>query len=629
MPSGIDVNDVLRDGGRAVLKIIDDAKPFVDVDPATQEQAARKFGLQQLNASVAEMRVVASRGNTPSLMLVAEQLGQLVGAGALDEGFVREVLQKTALDLGMIGGLGAKNVKAMIVDGIKKGKKSPRDLSEVHRETTAQAAAKLASAQGGPTPPSSPSRAEGGSDCEKPIVDFDITEINRTYALAIWGGKAVVVNEQPHGPVNDRVRVMSFESMNSWFANRYTETRGADGKKRSITWARAWHQHRDRRQYNGVEFFPNPDGVPSTPKYLNLWRGFTVPASEAGSCEKFKDHLRVNVCQEDEHLFRYLFGWMAHLVQRPRDRAGIALVLRGRKGTGKTKVGEVLGALFAPHYFLVDDPRYLTGQFNTHMAGCLLLQADEALWAGDKAAEGRLKGLITSRIQMIEAKGVDPVRMENRVHVIMTSNEDWVVPASGDERRFCVLDVGSHCERNNDYFAEIDDELERGGHARLLHELLSFDLNEFNIWDVPQTKALLDQKIASLSPIDEFWHSKLHDGALIHGDESWRTVIARDELYAEYLREVKSRNMGRARGSADFGKRMKKLAPAIRDTRPAIESEPGVLKRTRCYEIPSLEECRVSFEKHLGQPIAWPVILPEENLAAPTVGEPHADDHNF
>jgi hypothetical protein len=40
---------------------------------------------------------------------------------------------------------------------------------------------------------------------------FDVEEINRSYALAIWGGKAVVVNEQPSGPVNDRVRVMSFE----------------------------------------------------------------------------------------------------------------------------------------------------------------------------------------------------------------------------------------------------------------------------------------------------------------------------------------------------------------------------------------------------------------------------------
>ena len=63
---------------------------------------------------------------------------------------------------------------------------------------------------------------------------------------------------------------------------------------------------------------------------------------------------------------------------------------------------KVIGSLFPRHYFLVDDPRYVTGQFNAHMATCLLLQADEAVWAGDKSAEGRLKGLITSPIQQIE-----------------------------------------------------------------------------------------------------------------------------------------------------------------------------------------------------------------------------------
>ncbi len=47
-------------------------------------------------------------------------------------------------------------------------------------------------------------------------------------------------------------------------------------------------------------------------------------------------------------------------------------------GTGKSTIGEVMGSLIASHYFLVDDPRYLVGQFNAHMASCLLLQADEA-----------------------------------------------------------------------------------------------------------------------------------------------------------------------------------------------------------------------------------------------------------
>ena len=73
-----------------------------------------------------------------------------------------------------------------------------------------------------------------------------------------------------------------------------------------------------------------------------------------------------------------------------RERAGTAIVLRGLMGTGKTVLGDVMGSLVAPHYFLVDDPRYVTGQFNAHMSACLLLQADEAVWARDKTAEGRL-----------------------------------------------------------------------------------------------------------------------------------------------------------------------------------------------------------------------------------------------
>jgi len=613
-----------------VLQLIDGAPAFVEpppIDPATLAEAVRKFGLAEMNAQLALVRAAEADDRQAVLAAASGQLGGLIAAGALNEEFARAAIEAAAGVCGLIRDDGLRAVKSAIAAGIKLGKKTPRDLSAVAQavgnlprpDDQREASIDCNGAGSSPSRALPPAKGGGG---------FDISEINRSYALAIWGGKAVVVNEQPHGPVNDRVRVMSFDSMNSWYANQYTEIRGADGKKRSVTWAKAWHQHRDRRQYAGAEFFPNPDGTACTPNYLNLWRGFSVEASEAGSCEKFKDHLRVNVCNEDEELYRYLTGWMAHLVQRPRDRAGIALVLRGRKGTGKTKVGEVLGSLFAPHYFLVDDARYLTGQFNAHMASCLLLQADEAMWAGDKAAEGRLKGLITSQIQMVEAKGIDPIRMENRVHVIMTSNEEWVVPASGDERRFFVLDVGSLCERNNTYFAEIDAELDGGGRERLLHDLLKFDLNSFNIWDVPQTKALLDQKLGSLSPIDEFWYSRLHDGSLIHGDDTWRTVIARDDLYAEYLKEVKSRNMGRARGSADFGKRLKKLLPSIRDTRPAIEKEPGVLKRTRCYELPSLQECRESFEKHLGQPISWSVLLPEDDQRL-TSGEPRAGDIDF
>jgi len=445
---------------------------------------------------------------------------------------------------------------------------------------------------------------------------FDVREINRSYALTVWGGKTVVVNEQPAGPVNDRVRVMSFESMNTWFANRITEVVGADGKIKSVTWARAWLTHHDRREYDGVEFFPNPDGAKGTPGYLNLWRGFSVQPSEDGTCDRFKDHLLANVCNGDPEIFKYVFGWMAHIVQRPRERLGVALVLRGRRGTGKSKLGEVLGSLFSPHHFQVDDPRYITGNFNAHMASCLLLQADEAIWAGDKQAEGRLKGLITSETQMIESKGVDPIRLNNYSRVLMTSNETWTIPAGPDERRWCVLDVASHSEQNNVYFREMNDELDAGGRSRLLHELLAFDLSQVNLWTIPKTKALLDQKVQSLDSVDGFWFNRLWEGTLQKEDERWRQTIPRTSLYNAYIDHCKNISVGRRRDTAEFGKKLHKLIPSVRDTRPSMETGPGVTERIRCYEFPTISECRAAFDQFIGQRCEWPALPPGESERA-------------
>lgn len=448
------------------------------------------------------------------------------------------------------------------------------------------------------------SEAQGAQSAAPRSWGFDIEAMNQSYALAIWGGKAMVVKEQPAGPVNDRVQVMSFESMNSWFGNRFTEIAGSDGKMRAVTWAKAWHSHPDRRSYDGVEFFPNPDGAQGTPGYLNFWRGFDVTPSPAGSYGIFRDHLLNNVCDGDPELFKYVFGWMAHIVQKPRERLGTAIVLRGQRGTGKSKVGEVLGSLFSSHYFQVDDARYVTGQFNAYMASCLLLQTDEAVWAGDKSGEGRLKGLITSEMQMIESKGVDPIRMRNFVRVIFTSNEGWVVPAGMDERRYVILDVNPRCAQNRAYFAEMDEELNNGGRERLLHDLQTFDLSKVDLWRLPQTQALLDQKVRSLDTIDDFWYNRLYAG------DDWPMRIVCGDLYAEYLKAAAQIGVGRKRGQAEFGKRIAKLVPGLRRHRPVIEAAPGVTKQVWCYDIPPLHECRTAFDELLGQPVDWPALPP-------------------
>jgi hypothetical protein len=69
-------------------------------------------------------------------------------------------------------------------------------------------------------------------------------------------------------------------------------------------------------------------------------------------------------------------GWFAQIVQQPDKKLGISLVIRGRQGTGKTKVGQVFGSLLGPHYVSVSGPRYITGRLHWHMTQCLLLHAD-------------------------------------------------------------------------------------------------------------------------------------------------------------------------------------------------------------------------------------------------------------
>ena len=55
----------------------------------------------------------------------------------------------------------------------------------------------------------------------------------------------------------------------------------------------------------------------------------------------------------------------------------------------------------------------------------LLVFADEAFWAGDKQAEGVLKGMVTEEMNVIEHKGKDAFKVKNYIRLIVASNYEW------------------------------------------------------------------------------------------------------------------------------------------------------------------------------------------------------------
>jgi hypothetical protein len=562
------------------------------------DKAVRQYALKALDK---ELRAVASapegeRNNT--LNIAAVKIASLVAAGALSQSKAWAALGGAARHRG----LRTREVHQTIKSGFRKGLSEPRDLSEIRRRAEERARSTYDTSQGQARVPENTS-----PDTTLSESSFSVEEMNRQWALVMVGSHAVMMREQPDAPLEDRVRVIKIRAFQQWYANRFTEIRDPDNKAKTVTWASAWLGNPRRRQYQGLEFYPDPQLASGTPGYFNTWRGFSVaPRPKADGYAIFRDHLFNNVCDSDPSLFQWVFGFFAQMIQQPRKKPGAALVLRGGMGAGKTKVGEVIGSLFPENFFLVDSARYLTGHFNMHMASCLLLQADEAVWAGNKEAEGHLRGLITSDEQMIEPKGIDAMRLKNYARVMMTSNEDWVVPAGKEERRFCVLDVNPRRLQDTLYFQEMDEELNNGGREALLHDLLTFDLSSVNLRQIPRTGALLEQKIHSLDPIDSWWLDRLMAGTPTRKHTSWLPVISSDLLREDYIESANQMGIKRKSTETVLGRRLKNLTRGLGLRRAKrMWSTPNGDKRVSCYLMPSLAACREAFEKALGQRIDW------------------------
>lgn len=461
-------------------------------------------------------------------------------------------------------------------------------------------------AGGEPPEPPGDGPEEGGDDAPQPKAwGYDVGKMNERYAMVLMGANAVVMEEDPSAPMEERHQVRSIHAFKAWLANRFTQVKRG-GKTITLTWADRWLTDPKRRQFRGIVFHPAPDEAsPAPAEYFNLWRGYAYAPRPGGSYATFIDHVFRNIARGRKDYFDWLWGWAAHMLQRPRERIGTAVVLRGGQGWGKTTWGDVLGRLIASHYFLVDDPRYVTGNFNAHMASCLLLQAEEAVWAGDKVAEGRLKGLITSKTQMIEAKGVDPIPVKNYVRIVMTSNNDWVVPAGKDERRYAVFDLADTVAQDTQYFARMYQELEAGGYEALLHDLLAFDLSTVDLRKIPRTDALLEQKIRTLDSPDAWWLYRLKCGLPTAKAEDWPAEIPRDRMFADYLEWADLIGFKRRAAETELGAALHKLMPTLRTVRRIQRADGDPASRPRFYVLPALADARAAFEAAVGQRIDW------------------------
>ncbi len=435
-----------------------------------------------------------------------------------------------------------------------------------------------------------------GAIVHEPVGDKIIAQFNKRYAFILVGGRGAILREtidKTTGKVD--VTYITPEGFRQYYANNFVTVGRKDVQAGSY-----WFTHEERRTYEGITFSPGRD----VPGYYNLWRGFSFEPDPTGDWSIFREHLYENAASGNEEHYNWILAWFAQMCQKPWEKVGTSLSFRGPQGTGKTIVGKVMGRLFHQHYTLVDDTRYVFGQFNSHMASTILLHSDEGFWGGDPKHVGKLRSMVTSDTQRIEHKGRDSIEVPNYMRMLITTNQNWVVPAAFEERRFAVFDMGDGKKQERTYFIEMLRQLRDGGYGGLLYELLNYDLKQVDIGQIPSTKALRDQKETSMSDVAKFWFVCLMDAEILPGQAmGWPDEVFAHRLYEVFIEHLISWGVRYRPTSLEFYKELRQIIPP--NTMEQVRRMSGG-KRTWCYLLPNLDLARQFFDKLNNTKFDWP-----------------------
>jgi len=183
------------------------------------------------------------------------------------------------------------------------------------------------------------------------------------------------------------------------------------------------------------------------------------------------------------------------------------------------------------------------------------------------------------------------------------------VPAEIDDRRFAVIGVSEHRKGNRAYFKALARAMkDRDVQAAFLQELLTRDLSDFEVRDIPKTQARSDQQIHSLKGVKAWLHDRLSVGELslasdsdFDNEDPWPKWAPTKDLYKNF-RDWQERDRDRYRQETyhvsvtDFGKELSTIYGKQRETTG---------KRRYGYLFDSLDDARRRFCEKTGLTAEW------------------------
>ncbi|WP_333815365.1 primase-helicase family protein [Tabrizicola sp.] len=402
-----------------------------------------------------------------------------------------------------------------------------------------------------------------------------LASLSARFKLVNYKGKVLVIRNVDRAGMlagDDVLEFWTKPALRDFYAHEAWPEEVGEGKNKKTVWVnpvdRWWTD--EAKRHSRVVFDPS-----DRPREydVNLYdKNLLALIPAAGDPSPIQDFIRDVICGGDDKAYKWVTLYFAHMVQRPWERPGTALVLYGNGGVGKGTFGRIARRLVEPYDLLATHPEHLLGRFaGPSLATSLCVVSEEAVFGKSAEAADQLKGMATQRDMRVEAKQVQSVQMDVFFRIIIDSNHNTAVRIEGNnsERRYMVLHVSEAMKGNRDGFRKLYEHIEGPAmcaYAEWLGRWNPADagLDWTDVRTAPETTARKAMFVESLRASDKAFLQLLEDGEFIwrEGQQTFRVVFGDGEnriparALDEWVRSLAGRYDSDMRPAAAVWKRL-------------------------------------------------------------------------
>ncbi len=280
---------------------------------------------------------------------------------------------------------------------------------------------------------------------------------------------------------------------------------------------KTWNKDKDKRTYKRLTF--DPSTIDNIDNQYNIFNGFNYnePINNENydneGVELFLNHLKL-LCNYEEESTNYLINYIADLFQNPHILPEVAIVMCGKKGTGKDLLTEYIQSIIGLDY-ITQTQKFssLFGNFNSALKNKLVIQINEVSGKDGFTMKEDLKNFITEKNVIINEKGLKQYTIKNYARLLMFCNNENPVEITEDNRRFWVVKTGE--KQNSQYYDKLYNNIDN---SNILHSIYTYfmkvDLTNFNIRKFPITKKMKIMQEFNTNPLYYYLHDTYENETL-------------------------------------------------------------------------------------------------------------------